>query len=127
MQEGKFTSADDFRENAKDEDYRRLRDFYNAGTKQFPTKENPKPDCKYQFSSTTALNLLKEKGLKGDVFGQEKELVVLNIKKDFKRRSVGIADDIWNRLQSFYKNNPSRDSRYVLDALLDEALKKYEE
>ena len=102
MQEGKFTSADDFR-------------------------ENPKPDCKYQFSSTTALNLLKEKGLKGDGFGQEKELVVLNIKKDFKRRSVGIADDIWNRLQSFYKNNPSRDSRYVLDALLDEALKKYEE
>ena len=51
----------------------------------------------------------------------------INIKKDFKRRSVGIADDIWNRLQSFYKNNPSRDSRYVLDALLDEALKKYEE
>lgn len=121
MIDGKFTSKADFEETATTQDYIELQAFYNAGTNQFPTKDSPKPDCKYQFSATSALVLLRDYGLKG----QQQDLIFTEIKKDFTKKSIAITSDNWDRLQTLYDRYPTRDSRYVLDRLLDEILTKY--
>ena len=105
MMNGKFTSADDFRENASDEDYKKLHDFYNAGTKNFPSKDSPKDDCIYQFSSATALNLLKERGLKKDntnTIVEENRIVISTTRKNFLQKKFGISEENFERLERIY-------------------------
>lgn len=135
---GQFLSVPDFRENATEEDYQELYNFYQTGTKNFPTRKEPKPDCRFQFGATSAKELLtkwiQKKGpsqeeshepVRQDAAGDNATPMFDDAKKDFTKRSVLMTDANWDRLQAIYDRYASRSKHYVLDALLTEITQKY--
>lgn len=133
---GQFVSVLDFRVNAKESDYQELWNFYQSGTRNFPTKKGPKPECRFQFGATSAKELLtewiqgKEQNQepvrpKNDTTGEKSTPLFDDTKKEFAKRSVMMTDANWDRLQKIYDKYASRSKHYVLDALLEEITQKY--
>lgn len=125
-QDGKFLSIEDFRANATGADYEELWNFYQSGTKNFPTTKEPKPECRFQFSSTAAKKELDEwRQRKKDVLEQPIEAVKLTFtekKQDFRKHSLLITEEQWNRLQKVYDQYPVMGKQYVLHAFLEYSL-----
>lgn len=124
MKNGKFESIEDFRKNATEKDYEDLMEFYQSGVKNFPTEKEPKPNCKYQFSSSAAKGEL-DKWAKAKAKAAE-ELKFDDRKKEFEKHSFEVTKDQWERLQKVYDRYASRSKKYVLNALLEEVISKYE-
>lgn len=133
-EDGKFVSVPDFRENATDEDYRELWNLYQSGTRNFPTKAEPKPDCRFQFSATAAKNLLDERKqekrangqwesiMKEHIIGEPVGLKFSEVKLEFTKRSMQMTANQWNRLQKVFDMYPITNKNYVLHAVLEYAL-----
>lgn len=127
-QDGKFISIEDFRANAKEEDYEALENFYYTGTKNFPTKAEPKPECRFQFSSTAAKKELdewrqrKEQDAIEEKLAEAVKLTFTEEKQDFQKHSLLITNAHWERLQALYDKYPVMGKQYVLHAFLEYAL-----
>ena len=142
--DGIFESREDFRENATTDDVMELFEFYlkyRKGQECFPTKKEPNPKCRFQFSLSEALQALREFYLSDkegrfrmgafdfienilfiDSNTNEKPpLKFVEKKQDFTKRSVMMTKDHWQRLQTLYEMYPTRDKSYVLQAFLEHA------
>ena len=124
MENGKFVSIEDFRKNATDNDYEELWNLYQSGVKNFPTKAEPKPNCRFQFSSSAAKEVLDKWMEEKEVLS--KQLIIDDHKKVFEKHSIEVTKDQWDRLQTIYDQYASRSKKYVLNALLEEIISKYE-
>lgn len=124
MENGKFVSIEDFRQNAQESDYEELWNLYQSGTKNFPTKAEPKPDCRFQFSATAAKDALDR--WMEEKKGATRKLQIDDHKKEFEKHSIEVTKDQWDRLQTIYDQYASRSKKYVLNALLEEIISKYE-
>lgn len=127
-QDGKFLSIEDFRANATEADYEELWNFYQSGTKNFPTTKEPKPECRFQFSDGSArkeLDKWRKRKEQAALEQQPVEAVKLTFaeeKQDFRKHSLLITEEQWNRLQKVYDQYPVMGKQYVLHAFLEYAL-----
>lgn len=132
-EDGKFVSKQDFAENATEKDYMDLWNTYKSkgGSMLFPTKKDPRPDFKYQFGATSAKELLdkwqEQKAAKEQptLEGQPVQKVKLTFteeKQDFRKHSLLITEEQWNRLQALYDKYPVMGKQYVLHAFLEYSL-----
>lgn len=123
MKDGRFVSIEDFRKNAKESDFEELWNLYQSGVKNFPTKEEPKPECKFQFSASAAKGEL-DKWME-EKESSSKELKIDGHKKEFEKHSIEVTHEQWEKLQAIYDRYSDRKKQYVLHALLEETLNKY--
>lgn len=124
MKDGRFVSIDDFRKNATELDYEELWNLYQCGVKNFPTAAEPKPDCRFQFSASAAKGEL-DKWME-EKESTSKELKIDGSKKAFEKHSIEITHEQWEKLQAIYDRYSDRKKQYILHALLEEILNKYE-
>lgn len=145
--DGKFVTIEDFRENATWDDYVELFEFYLKylkGTEKFPTKEEPRPECFFQFSAAEAMQELDECELEyGCTFGniaaivervlsresatkEKVHFIIGKGKYEFIKQSVMMTEDHWNRLQRIYDQYSPINKYFVLNGLLEEIISKYE-
>ena len=124
MKDGKFVSIEDFRKNAVESDFEELWNLYQSGVKNFPTTAEPKPECRFQFSASAAKGEL-DKWME-EKENTSKELKIDGSKKVFEKHSIEVTKEQWEKLQSIYDRYSDRKKQYVLHALLEEILNKYE-
>ena len=150
--DGKFTSIEDFHENATKNDAMELFEFYCnylIGGEKFPTKEEPNPKCRFQFLASEAkqeMHKVKISDVEGKTLGDaveilEKKLVekapllesttkekpplkFVEERQKFTKRSVMMTEDHWHRLQKLYDMYPTMSKHYVLQAFLEDALSR---
>lgn len=147
-EEGKFTSIEDFRRSATEEDYERLWEYLQANKgdkKAFKSKDTPVPDGPYLFSESAARQAIKKHDEEKKAAQEQQpaleeqheqaapvpakeesgKLRIRYGKKGFSKRSVMIANDNWVLLQEVCGKYEGANKHYVLDALLAEILAKY--
>lgn len=120
-----FNSTREFRQMATKEDYEALKSAY-FGHK---SSEWGNLSDTYGFSRSSALNLLREANLiderKPRPIKQEIPLPLRSGSLKTKLRPTHISDDTWNKLQKLYSKYGHLNEKYVLDAILNEAIEKY--
>lgn len=144
MSDGIFESREDFRIHSTTEDVMELFEFYikyRKGLEYFPTKKEPNPECRFQFSADEARQVLSEfylsdeEGfiLMGAIYFIEDILFIdsntkknphlkfLEKKQKFTKRSVMMTEDHWHRLQKLYDMYPTMNKHYVFQAFLEDA------
>lgn len=137
--EGKFVSIEDFRENATEEDCQELYNMVrtSGSSRMFKSEKNPSPDHRFQFSYSSAKKEAdkwhesrKQDTAQPAPAKEEPTTAVVpkfdDERKTFAKRSVMVTDDHWNRLQKIFDKHASRSKHYVLHALLEEIISKYE-
>ena len=115
-----FEKPKDFREKATEKDVRCLLEYY----KGMPSKYWEEDDCPYGFSRSSAVNLLRERGLLDPVEKDKEELNISFKKLETKQRTLYITDNVWERLQNIFDDYESVDKKNVLDAFLKKALEQ---
>lgn len=122
-----FSSIQDFRDRATDQDRVDLEAFILAQ----PKKVEAFPNDTYGFSYSSAANYLREKGyLGGKKEKSEKEetpefIIRGGERKEFVSRSFSMQKDILDRLDKLSQENWQYSKKAILNKLLDEALAKY--
>lgn len=123
-----FSSIQDFRSRATEDDMKALEAFIIAQ----PKKAEAFPNETYGFSYSSASQYLRDQGYLGgrrETSPQEKEIPEFIIrsgeKKDFTNRSFSIQTDILARIDKLADDNWQYSKKAVINKLLDEALAKY--
>lgn len=120
----KFNNPKEFRNKATQADYENLLNIYLSAK----SADWEKYSEEYGFSRSSALALLREKGMLEDTKTTDVErLQFREMKLDTKQRTVYVADDTWEKLQALYDVYPSRSKNYVLDAIIQDACDRYME
>ena len=122
-----FSSIQDFRSRATENDLKELEDFINAQ----PKKADAFPNETYSFSYSSAANELRKHGYLGGERGQAPadeipEFIIRpGEKKGYTSRSFSVQADILARIDKLAGDNWQYSRKAVINKLLDEALAKY--
>lgn len=123
-----FTSIQDFRDRATEQDLSDLEDFINAQTQ----KTRAFPNELYGFSYSSAVKFLKENGRLGGMKKKEPEENIVpefiihgGQKKECTPRTLSIRTDILERIDRLADDNWQYTKKAIINELLDEALVLY--
>ena len=123
-----FSSIQDFRSRATEDDMKELEAFINAQ----PKKSEAFPNEKYNFSYSSASQYLRSQGYLGgrnEAAAQETEtpefIIRSGERRDFVNRSFSVRTDILGRIDKLANDNWQYSKKAIINKLLDEALAKY--
>lgn len=123
-----FSSIQDFRSRATEDDMKKLEAFINAQ----PKKAEAFPNETYNFSYSSASQYLRDQGYLGgrrEAAAKESEtpefIIRAGEKKEFTSRSFSVQTDILARIDKLAEDNWQYSKKAVINKLLDEALAKY--
>lgn len=116
-----FISTQDFRERAIKEDYEELQRYING----LPIKTKGFPCDKYNFSYTSASNLLKpaDETDKKEVFSIQKDSLPSG---GYVGRTITLKESTLKRLDAFCEEYDFYSKQSIVTLLLEEALNRYE-
>ena len=123
-----FSSIQDFRSRATEDDMKELEAFINAQ----PKKSEAFPNEIYNFSYSSASQYLRSQGYLGgrhEAAAQETEtpefIIRSGERRDFVNRSFSVRTDILGRIDKLANDNWQYSKKAIINKLLDEALAKY--
>ena len=123
-----FSSIQDFRSRATEDDMKEQEAFINAQ----PKKSEAFPNETYNFSYSSASQYLRSQGYLGgrhEAAAQETEtpefIIRSGERRDFVNRSFSVRTDILGRIDKLANDNWQYSKKAIINKLLDEALAKY--
>ena len=122
-----FSSIQDFRSRASEEDMKELEAFITAQ----PKKAEAFPNETYNFSYSSASTYLRKQGYLGGEREQASadeipEFIIRSgEKKEFTSRSFSVQKDILARIDKLADDNWQYSKKAIINKLLDDALKLY--